>query len=94
MFRWDPTGYCGNCAHEAYVIVNVADVTQEMLDACGIPNIDKQRKNIEETKVVLKFKCTDDLSMDPQVFSSYDKYSYPQILDKFRTEAEWTSPDM
>jgi hypothetical protein len=66
-----------------YVIVPVADITQEMIDSAIQDNFSTLRKSINELNAVLKFDG------DLACFNSHTKYTHEEILVIMSGEA-WT----
>jgi len=69
-----------------YVIVPVAELTQEMIDAAIQDSINTLRKSLDETQAVLKFDGS------PSCFSGYTQYTHEEIL-AVMNEASWTALD-
>ena len=44
----------------------------------------------DSSKALLKFACDNDPDNDPEVFSSYTKYSHAQIMTEL-AKSEWTT---
>jgi hypothetical protein len=92
MTRWDDN-YIGDRMDEAFIIVSISDVTNVLLSKCIQTSANTLRKNNDQTKAVLKFKCTYNESEDDTAFSSYRKYSYDEIKSIMAT-SDWTTSDI
>lgn len=64
-----------------YIIVNISDVTNDMLEAGTVKNLDNSRKSLDETKCIMKW----DGESTPTVFNSYQVYTHAQILQELST---------
>ena len=65
----------------SYVIINVSDLTEEMIENSDMDSIDTVRKSLDGSKAVLKFKGD-----TPECFSSYSIYSHSEILVELRKD--------
>ena len=70
-----------------YVIVNVSDVTDEMISSAIQTSVNTLRKSIDTTKAILKWDGD-----TPQVFDGMTTYSHSEILTILAT-SEWTKEE-
>ena len=68
-----------------YVIVNVSDITEEMIANAIQSSLSTLRKSLDESKAILKWEGD-----TPSCFNSMTTYSHSEILTELATSA-WTS---
>ena len=91
--RWyksDDDNYNGRWHFRAFVIIPTNEVTEDMISAAIETSVVTTRKSLNESKTLLKFRCTNDVTKDPSVFDGYTKYSHPDIMTILRGN-EWTN---
>jgi hypothetical protein len=91
--RWyksDDDNYGGEWMYRAFVVIPTDEVTQDMISAAIQTSVATTRKSLDESKTLLKFRCTNDASSDPSVFDGYTKYSHPDIMTILAGD-EWTN---
>ena len=90
----DSYGYSYTSSMSKSELLGAIPVSNALIDNAIQSSKETLRKNNGETgdssKALLKFVCDNDPSNDPDVFSSYDKYSHPQIMEILSGQ-EWTS---
>ena len=69
-----------------WVIVNVSDVTDEMINSSMQSSIDTLRKTADKTKAILKWDGD-----TPTCFDGLTTYNHSEILTELAKE-EWTLP--
>tara|TARA_R100000458_G_scaffold59645_1_gene70933 strand:- start:46 stop:282 length:237 start_codon:yes stop_codon:yes gene_type:complete len=70
-----------------WVIVNVSDVTDEMIANSIQSSLDTLRKSLDNTKAILKWDGD-----TPSCFDGLTTYNHSEILTELAKE-EWTAPE-
>ena len=73
---------------KTYVIVPVAELTQQMVDDCIETSLDTLRRNNINTKTILKFEGS-----KPASISSYTDYTHAEMLIELEN-VEWQSEEI
>tara|TARA_R100001594_G_scaffold23518_4_gene46012 strand:- start:11594 stop:11827 length:234 start_codon:yes stop_codon:yes gene_type:complete len=71
-------------ANRKYVIVNVSDITSEMINNALERSMDVLRKTNDETKAILKWNGD-----TPSCFSGITTYNHSEIMTEL-AKSEWT----
>tara|TARA_Y100001938_G_scaffold87817_1_gene120270 strand:+ start:391 stop:624 length:234 start_codon:yes stop_codon:yes gene_type:complete len=71
-------------ANRKYVIVNVSDITSEMINNALERSMDVLRKTNDETKAILKWNGD-----TPSCFSGMTTYNHSEIMTEL-AKSEWT----
>ena len=66
-----------------YVILDTANLTQAMVDACQQTSLASVRKSLDESKCILKYSGS-----QPAELSGETEYTHSQILDEV-VKVEW-----
>ena len=66
-----------------WVIVNVSDITEEMISNAIQSSMDTLRKTLDGSKAILKYE-----GRKPSCFYGMDTYTHSEILTELRT-SEW-----
>ena len=90
----DSYGYSYTSSMSKSELLGAIPVSNAFIDNAIQSSKETLRKNSGSTgdssKALLKFPCDNDADNDPSVFSSYDKYSHPQIMEILSGD-EWSS---
>tara|TARA_E500000331_G_scaffold318923_1_gene331282 strand:- start:945 stop:1181 length:237 start_codon:yes stop_codon:yes gene_type:complete len=70
-----------------WVIVNVSDITDEMIDSAIQTSMDTLRKTLDGSKAILKFKGD-----TPSCFEGLTTYNHSEILTEL-AKSDWTEED-
>ena len=70
-----------------WVIVNVSDITEEMIASAIQTSMSTLRKSLDGTKAILKWEGD-----TPSCFDSMTTYSHSEILTEL-AKSDWTSSD-
>ena len=70
-----------------YIIVNVSDITDEMIMSVIQSSITTLRKSLDGTKAILKWDGD-----TPSCFDGMTTYTHSEILTEL-AKSEWTSPE-
>ena len=70
-----------------WVIIDVSDITDEMIESAIENSIATLRKSIDNSKAILKWDGD-----TPSVFDGMTTYSHSEILTELAKSA-WTAPD-
>jgi hypothetical protein len=70
-----------------WVIVNVSDITEEMISNAIQTSMNTLRKTLDGSKAILKWEGD-----TPECFEGMTTYTHSEILTELR-KADWTSSD-
>ena len=70
-----------------WVIVNVSDITDEMIDSAIQSSMDTLRKTLDGSKAILKFDGD-----TPSCFDGLTTYNHSEILTEL-AKSDWTSSE-
>ena len=70
-----------------WVIVNVSDITDEMISSAIQSSMSTLRKSLDGSKAILKFE-----GRKPTCFNGIDTYSHSEILAELRKD-DWTESE-
>jgi len=76
-----------NYSNRKWVIVNVSDITDEMIDNSIQSSINTLRKTLDGSKAILKFEGD-----TPSCFDGLTTYNHSEILTELAKSA-WTSSE-
>lgn len=74
-------------SNRSWVIVNVSDITDEMIDSAIQTSMDTLRKSLDGSKAILKFE-----SDTPNCFDGLTTYNHSEILTELAKSA-WTEEE-
>tara|TARA_R100000781_G_scaffold92668_1_gene57493 strand:+ start:182 stop:418 length:237 start_codon:yes stop_codon:yes gene_type:complete len=74
-------------SNRKWVIVNVSDITDEMVESAIQPSISGIRKSLDGTKAILKWNGD-----TPACFDGIKTYSHSEILTEL-AKSDWTEAD-
>ena len=74
-------------SNRKWVIVNVSDITDEMIDSAIQTSMDTLRKTLDGSKAILKFDGD-----TPSCFDGLTTYNHSEILTELAKSA-WTSSE-
>ena len=72
-------------SNRKWVIVNVSDITDEMIDSASQTSMDTLRKTLDGSKAILKWD-----GHTPSCFDSMTTYTHSEILTEL-AKPTWTS---
>ena len=70
-----------------WVIVNVSDITDEMIDSAIQSSMDTLRKTLDGSKAILKWEGD-----TPSCFDGLTTYNHSEILEEL-AKSDWTSSE-
>ena len=74
-------------SNRKWVIVNVSDITDEMIDSASQTSMDTLRKTLDGSKAILKWDGD-----TPSCFDGMTTYTHSEILTELR-KSTWTSSE-
>ena len=74
-------------SNRKWVIVNVSDITDEMIDSAIQSSMDTLRKTLDGSKAILKFDGD-----TPSCFDGLTTYNHSEILTEL-AKSDWTSSE-
>ena len=74
-------------SNRKWVIVNVSDITDEMIDSSIQSSMDTLRKTLDGSKAILKFDGD-----TPSCFDGLTTYNHSEILEEL-AKSDWTSSE-
>ncbi len=74
-------------SNRKWVIVNVSDITDEMIDSAIQSSMDTLRKTLDGSKAILKFEGD-----TPSCFDGLTTYNHSEILTEL-AKSDWTSSE-
>ena len=74
-------------SNRKWVIVNVSDLTDEMIDSAIQSSMDTLRKTLDGSKAILKFEGD-----TPSCFDGLTTYNHSEILEEL-AKSDWTSSE-
>jgi hypothetical protein len=74
-------------SNRKWVIVNVSDITDEMIDSAIQSSMDTLRKTLDGSKAILKFEGD-----TPSCFDGLTTYNHSEILEEL-AKSDWTSSE-
>ena len=74
-------------SNRKWIIVNVSDITDEMIDSAIQTSMDTLRKTLDGSKAILKFNGD-----TPSCFDGLTTYNHSEILTELN-KSEWTAND-
>jgi len=74
-------------SNRKWVIVNVSDITDEMIDSAMQTSMDTLRKTLDGSKAILKFEGD-----TPSCFDGLTTYNHSEILEEL-AKSDWTSSE-
>ena len=74
-------------SNRSWVIVNVSDITDEMIDSAIQSSMDTLRKTLDKSKAILKFEGN-----TPSCFDGLTTYNHSEILTEL-AKSDWTSSE-
>ena len=74
-------------SNRKWVIVNVSDITEEMIDSAIQSSMDTLRKTLDGTKAILKWDGD-----TPTCFNGMTTYNHSEILTEL-AKSTWTEED-
>lgn len=74
-------------SNRKWVIVNVSDITDEMIDSAIQSSMDTLRKTLDGSKAILKFEGN-----TPSCFDGLITYNHSEILTEL-AKSDWTSSE-
>ena len=74
-------------SNRSWVIVNVSDITDEMIDSAIQTSMDTLRKTLDGSKAILKFDGD-----TPSCFDGLATYNHSEILTEL-AKSDWTSSE-
>ena len=74
-------------SNRKWVIVNVSDITEEMIDSAIQSSMDTLRKSLDGTKAILKWDGD-----TPTCFDGMTTYNHSEILTEL-AKSTWTEAD-
>ena len=74
-------------SNRSWVIVNVSDITDEMIASAIQSSMDTLRKSLDDSKAILKFEGD-----TPSCFDGLTTYNHSEILTELAKSA-WTSSE-
>ena len=74
-------------SNRSWVIVNVSDITDEMIASAIQSSMDTLRKSLDDSKAILKFEGD-----TPSCFEGLTTYNHSEILTELAKSA-WTSSE-
>ena len=74
-------------SNRKWVIVNVSDITDEMIDSAIQSSMDTLRKTLDGSKAILKFDGD-----TPSCFDGLTTYNHSEILEEL-AKSDWTSSE-
>ena len=74
-------------SNRSWVIVNVSDITDEMIDSAIQSSMDTLRKTLDKSKAILKFEGN-----TPSCFDGLTTYNHSEILEEL-AKSDWTSSE-
>ena len=74
-------------SNRKWVIVNVSDITDEMIDSAIQSSMDTLRKTLDGSKAILKFDGD-----TPSCFDGLTTYSHSEILAELK-KSDWTEEE-
>jgi hypothetical protein len=74
-------------SNRKWVIVNVSDITDEMIDSAIQSSMDTLRKTLDGSKAILKFEGD-----TPSCFDGLTAYNHSEILEEL-AKSDWTSSE-
>jgi hypothetical protein len=76
-----------NYSNRKWVIVNVSDITDEMIASANQTSMDTLRKTLDGSKAILKWEGD-----TPNCFDGLTTYNHSEILEEL-AKSEWTSSE-
>ena len=74
-------------SNRKWVIVNVSDITDEMIDSAIQSSMDTLRKTLDGSKAILKFEGN-----TPSCFDGLTTYNLSEILEEL-AKSDWTKEE-
>ena len=74
-------------SNRKWVIVNVSDITEEMIDSSIQSSMDTLRKTLDGSKAILKFDGD-----TPSCFDGLTTYNHSEILEEL-AKSDWTNEE-
>ena len=74
-------------SNRKWVIVNVSDITDEMINSAIQSSMDTSRKTLDGSKAILKFDGD-----TPSCFDGLTTYNHSEILEEL-AKSDWTSSE-
>ena len=74
-------------SNRKWVIVNVSDITDEMISSAIQSSINTLRKSLDGSKAILKFEGD-----TPSCFDGLTTYNHSEILEEL-AKSDWTSSE-
>ena len=74
-------------SNRKWVIVNVSDITDEMISSANQTSMDTLRKTLDGSKAILKFDGD-----TPSCFDGLTTYNHSEILTEL-AKSDWTSSE-
>lgn len=74
-------------SNRKWVIVNVSDITEEMISSANQTSMDTLRKTLDGSKAILKFEGD-----TPSCFDGLTTYNHSEILTEL-AKSDWTSSE-
>ena len=74
-------------SNRKWIIVNVSDITDEMIDSAMQTSMDTLRKTLDGSKAILKFEGD-----TPSCFDGLTTYNHSEILEEL-AKSDWTSSE-
>ena len=74
-------------SNRKWVIVNVSDITDEMVNSAIQSSMDTLRKSLDGSKAILKFEGD-----TPSCFDGLTTYNHSEILEEL-AKSDWTSSE-
>ena len=71
-------------SNRKWVIVNVSDITDEMISSANQTSMDTLRKTLDGSKAILKYE-----GRKPSCFYNMDTYNHSEILEEL-SKSDWT----